>query len=150
MESEIAWQTDQNGMLTGARIHDSRLVSLAVIDELQMELKFRRLSGDLVMVALNGLHEFNLLQIWHGAIVSEVFVWQVGSVPDAAWDVPDSAWNVLFAERLRSPDKRLAVEKIVRAHPRAFLVQLACSYGGNVAAVCESVRAFEISPPAGS
>ena len=145
MESEIAWRTDQNGMLIGARIHDSRLVSLAIISEVRMELKFRRLSGELVMLVLNGLHEFNVVEMWDGAIASELFVWNVGSVPDEAWNVPDSAWNVLFTKRLRPQDDRRAVKKIVEAHPDAFLVQLACSYGGNIAAVCEAIRAFEIT-----
>jgi len=109
-----------------------------------MEFQFRQLSGESALVVLNGLHEYNVVEMWDGAIVSELFVWNVGSVPDEAWNTPDSGWNALFAKRVRSPDDRRAAEKIVRANPKAFLVQLACSYGGSVAAVCESIRAYEI------
>jgi hypothetical protein len=150
MESEIAWQTDPNGMLIGARIHDSRLVGLALIDDIRMEFKFRRLSGESVMIALDGLHDFNALQMSYGAIVSELFVWNVESVPEETWNVPDGAWNVLFEKRFQPADHRRAAEKIVRAHPKSFLVQLDCSYGGSVAAACETVRVFEIGPQGGS
>src|SRR5262245_52904345 len=101
MKSEVPWRIDENGMLLGARIHDGAVVRLAVVDNVSLELAVRRLSGDVVMIRLLGLREFNLREMWNGAIVSELFVWKVGSVPDEHWSIPDGGWNTLFAHRLR-------------------------------------------------
>ena len=143
MKSEISWQTDENGMLLGARAHDSTLVKF-VASEASLEFQMRRLSGDIVTVELYDAREFNVVDLWNGAIVSEFWVWKVASVPKASWSVPDSAWNVLFSNRLSTPDAMREAAKIAVARPDAFLVQLACSYGGAVAAVCNRIGVFQI------
>lgn len=99
MKSEIAWRTDENGMLVGARAHDSTLVKF-VVSEASLEFEMRRLSGDIVGVELFGVREFSIAELWNGAIVSEFWAWNVRSVPEASWSTPDSAWNILFSNRL--------------------------------------------------
>jgi hypothetical protein len=145
MKSEIAWQTDENGMLLGVRAHDSTLVKF-VVSEAKLEFGMRRLSGDIVGVELSGVREFSVVELWNGAIVSEFWVWNVHSVPETSWSTPDSAWNVLFSNRMSVSDAKREAAKIALARPKAFLVQLACSYGGAVAAVCDRIGVFEISP----
>jgi hypothetical protein len=141
MKSEIAWRTDENGMLLGDRAHDSSLIKF-VVSETSLEFGMRRLSGDLVTVELYGVGEFSVVELWKGAIVSEFWVWKVGLVPEASWSIPDSAWNILFSNRLRDAKREAA--KIALARPESFLVQLACSYGGAVAAVCDRIGVFEM------
>src|SRR5215216_6010523 len=138
MKSEIAWRADENGMLLGARVHDSHLVKLAVSEQ-SLEFDMCRLSGEIVTVELLGVGEFTLRELWNGAIVSEFWVWKVGSVPEVSWSIPDAAWNVLFSSRLKPADAKSAAAKIVQARPDSFLVQLACSYGGTMAAVCDRI-----------
>ena len=143
MRSEIAWRADENGMLLGAPVHDGHLIRLLVSDGL-LEFGIRNLSGDLFTVELSDLGEFIVRELWNGAIVSEFWVWNVRSVPEATWQIPDSAWNVLFSNRVRALDaRRKEAGKIALAKPEAFLVQLACSYGGDMAAVCGRIRVFE-------
>ena len=130
-------------MLLGARVHDSHLLNV-MISEGTLKFGMRRLSGDVVAVELFGLGEFTIRELWNGAIVSELWVWKLRSVPDSCWNIPDAAWNILFSHRLKVPDAKREAAKIALARPESFLVQLACSYGGNVAAVCDRIGVFEI------
>jgi hypothetical protein len=59
MKSEIAWRTDEHGMLLGARVHDASLVKLMITQE-SLEFGIRRLSGDFVTVELAGLGQFTV------------------------------------------------------------------------------------------
>jgi hypothetical protein len=143
MKSEIAWRADENGMLLGARVHDSHLIKLVVSDA-GLEFGMRRISGDIVTVELSGLAELTVRELWNGAIVSEFWIWNVGSVPEACWSIPDSGWNVIFSKRLKMEDAKREAAKIALARPESFLVHLACSYGGAVAAVCDRIGVFEM------
>jgi hypothetical protein len=67
----------------------------------------------------------------------------VDSVPEALWGIPDSAWNVFFSNRMGIEDAKRAAARIARARPESYLVQLACSYGGAVVAVCDRIAVFE-------
>src|SRR6266853_2920674 len=132
MTSETPWRTDEHGILLGARVHDATLVKL-IISEERLVFEMRRLSGELVTVELLGLGQFTLQELWNGAIVSELWVWKVGSVPETSWSIPDGPWNVLFSNaRMKPSDARRQAAKIAETSPNAFLVQLACSYGGSV------------------
>jgi hypothetical protein len=143
VRSEIAWRTDENGMMLGLRVHDGHLLKL-VASNACLEFVMRGVSNETFTVELSDLGEFIVRELWNGAIVSEFWVWNVRSVPEATWQIPDSAWNALFSNRVRALDaRRKEAEKIALAKPEAFLVQLACSYGGDVAAVCGRIRVFE-------
>ena len=142
MRTEIAWRADENGMLLGPAVHDSRLIKLLVSEE-SLEFGMRRLSGDVVTVELRGVQDFTMREMWNGAIVSEFWAWKVDSVPEALWGIPDSAWNVFFSNRMGIEDAKRAAARIARARPESYLVQLACSYGGAVVAVCDRIAVFE-------
>jgi hypothetical protein len=149
MKSEIAWRADENGMLLGDRAHDSTLVKFLVSDA-GIEFGMKRLSGDVVTVELSGVADFTVQELWKGAIVSEFWVWNVASVPETSWATPDSAWNVFFSNRVTRPDeRRQEAARIARARPEAFLVQLASSYGGAVAVICDHINVFEETGEAG-
>jgi hypothetical protein len=143
VKSEIAWRTDEHGMLLGARVHDASLVKLMITEE-SLEFGIRRLSGDFVTVELAGLGQFTVQGLWNGAIISEFWVWKVGSVPERSWSIPDGPWNALFSTNRSKPsDARREAAKIAETRPDSFLVQLACSYGGELAAICDHIRVFE-------
>jgi hypothetical protein len=141
MKSEVAWRTDENGMLLGVPMHDGSLVKFVMTKE-SLEFGIRALSGEFVTVELAGLGQFTLRELWDFPIVSEFWVWKVGLVPEG-WNIPDGPWNVLFANRMRTSDARREATKIAETRPDSFLVQLACSYGGEVAAICDRIRIFE-------
>ncbi|HUI96914.1 MAG TPA: hypothetical protein VLX44_14240 [Xanthobacteraceae bacterium] len=141
--TEIPWRTDEHGILLGARVHDATLVKLIISKE-RLVFVMRRLSDELVTVELLGLRTFTIQELWDMPIVSEFWVWKVGSVAEAGWSVPDGPWNILFSPtRSKPPYARREAAKIAEARPDAFLVQLTCSYGGAVAAICDRVRVLE-------
>jgi hypothetical protein len=145
MKFELSWTTDENGMLLGARVHDSQIIRFMFAESVGVQLEMRRSNGEMVALELSGLTNLNVVSLWSGAIVSEIFVWEVGSVPEICWDISDSAWNVLFAGQVASMGARKAeAEKIAHNRPGALLVQLACSYGGTFAAVCDRVAVYEV------
>jgi hypothetical protein len=141
--TEIPWRTDEHGILLGARVHDATLVKLVISKE-RLVFVMRRLSGELVTVELLGLGTFTIQELWDMPIISEFWVWNVGAVPETGWSVPDGPWNVLFStNRMYPADARREAAKIAEVRPDAFLVQLTCSYGGAVAAICDRIRILE-------
>jgi hypothetical protein len=147
MKSEIAWRTDKHGMLLGAPMHDGDLVKFMMTKE-SLEFGIRAVSGEFVSVELTGLGRFTVRELWSYPIVSEFWVWRVGSVPES-WDVPDSSWNVLFStsnDGLTISEAKREATKIVESRPNSFLVELSCSYGGRVVAICDRICVFKNGP----
>lgn len=148
MTTEIAWRTDEHGMLLGAPMHDGHLVKFVISKE-SLEFGIRALSGEFVTVELAGLGMFTVRELWDFPIVAEFWVWKVGSVPES-WNIPDGPWNILFSNGLRTSDARREAAKIAETRPDSFLVQLACSYGGAAAAICDHIRILESEPENGT
>jgi hypothetical protein len=146
MKAEVAWRTDAHGMLLGAPMHDGNLVNFTMTKE-SLVFGIRAGSSELTTVELSGLGRFTVRELWSYPIVSEFWVWKVGSVPES-WDIPDSAWNVLFSTSnvLTIAAAKREASKIVETRPDSFLVELACSYGGQVAAICDRIRVFKDGP----
>jgi hypothetical protein len=144
MRLEIAWRTDERGMLLGAPMHDGTLVEFVMAKE-RLAFGIRALSGEFITVELAGLGQFTVRELWDFPIVSEFWVWKVGLVPES-WNIPDGPWNVLLASRMRNSDARREATKIAETRPDSFLVQLTCSYGGEAAAICDRIRVLENGP----
>lgn len=143
MKREIRWHPDSNGMVLRPRVHDSHLSKLTLTERLVLDIHMRRSDSTLASLEMRGLEAVNIASLWEGAIVSEVFVWNVRAVPEA-WDIRDSGWNVLFSNRVKPLDAKQEVSRMASKKPEAFLVQLAFSYGGSLAAVCDAVTFYEL------
>ena len=89
-----------------------------------------------VDIELRGLGEFNLRNLCNGSIIAAIYVWNVRAVPPNA---VNAAWNLLFGDRYAKADVKELAARIALRRPGAQLVQLECSYGGAMAAVCEEV-----------
>jgi hypothetical protein len=144
MRTPIPWNTDQFGRILGPRFHDGRLTGLQFSDGHALNLQIRNSSGEAVKIELLDITDINIAQLCNGAIISDVYLWKVDSVPEA-WSVPDSAWNMLFAERYGSAGAKEKASKIARDKPESMLVQVECSYGGAIAAICSNVGIFKES-----
>jgi hypothetical protein len=147
MNSEVAWRTDEHGMLLGAPMHDGDLVHFMMTKE-SLKFGIRAVSGEFVTVELSGLGRFTVRELWSCPIVSEFWVWKVGSVPES-WETTDAPWNVLFStsgDGLSVSDAKREAMKIVERGPHSFLVKLSCSYGGCVVAICDRIRIFNNGP----
>jgi hypothetical protein len=140
---QITWRTDEHGRILGPAVHDGTFRAIHIEDASRLRLDILRAPGDVVSVQLFGLSEYNIVELWNGAIVSELFAWKAGSVPETSWVSQDSAWNVLFRDRFAPHDVRRAAQEIAARRPEPWLFQLACSYGGVTSAVCQDIKVFD-------
>jgi hypothetical protein len=140
--NEIEWHTEESGRLIGGRIHDSTLLTFAVVSQGDLRLEVKRSAG-LARLDFVRAREFTVAELWDGAILSDVFAWKAGSVPEATWAVSDGGWRALFGERMSLAHAGLAAQRIASRQPEPWLIQVFCSYGGSIAAVCDAIRIFE-------
>lgn len=139
MKTEIIWKNDDSGRVIGANIHDGQVVEYEFSsNKNNFHLGVRSLSGDLIRIELSGLREIRV-DLFMGPIVSDVYTWTVDAAPTHTWEIPDSAWNVLFSSQMKLENAKKAAEKIIRDNPKSILIQVECSYGGAIAAVCDQV-----------
>ncbi len=131
----IQWQTNPDGMLAVAGIHDGHVDQLRY-DGTSLNVWIRQPTGARIDLVLQGTQEADL-KLWNGSIVSEIYIWRVSDVPVGA--APDAGWNALFADMLLEKDRQNAAAKIVSRNPDAYLFQLDCSYGVTMACVADSV-----------
>jgi hypothetical protein len=140
---DLEWRTDLNGMILGARVHDGTLTRFELAEAVDTKIEIRRISGELVVFVLSGLGEWSVLELRDGAIVSEVFAWRTSVVPETTWLTGDSGWSALYRGLLPEQDARQRAAQIVRQRPNAWLFQIGFSYGGILAAVCDSITIQE-------
>jgi len=83
----------------------------------------------------------------NGAILAEVFVWKPDSVPATAITRSDGPWNVLFANNVQHADLLDSIDGIVREGLFSYIVLVECSYGGSIAALCQTIDIETIEMP---
>jgi hypothetical protein len=137
-ETRVSWQSDQHGMLFGARIHDSQMLGLTM-SESALSILVKRLDGGEVRVELSNLGDFNV-SIWNWPIISEIFVWNINAVPEEYWNAPDMGWNALYKH---ISDVKTNASAAIKKRPTSFFVLVSTSYGGTLAAICDQVNVFE-------
>jgi hypothetical protein len=108
-------------------------------------LDLQHLSDEIVRFDLSGVQELTIAELWNGAIVSGIYAWQVSAVPEATWGMPDSGWGALFRNRVSAAHAGVLVQRIQARQPEPWLFQVECSYGGLIATVCATIRAFNLS-----
>ena len=143
MKTKIDWYADTSGMVVGPRVHDSGLTEFAYSATGVLSLAMRRVSGDSVSLELLGVTELSVVELRNGAIISEIFIWNVGAIPDSAWAIPDSPWNLLFSRLLKPDEAKRAAARIIKESPNSFIVSVLSSYGGALAAICDVAAFYE-------
>jgi len=138
MTSEIPLRTDDFGKILGLAVHDSNLTGFTYAGE-SLELVLRGVKGDVSKIRCTSIHDANFAHLYHGAIVADIYVWRLAEVPQA-WDVPDGAWYVLYKERLGIEGAQTQALALATTLPDHFLIQVECSYGGSIAAVCKGIE----------
>lgn len=140
--NEIGWYTDESGRMLGTGIHDAELFAFSTSSPGKMRLDLRQ-TARLLRADFLGVREITIAELWERAILSEIFVWKAGSVPEETWSIPDGGWRALFRNRLSVADARRAALAIAARRPEPWLVQITCSYGGSIAIVCDSIHISE-------
>jgi hypothetical protein len=140
MAVPFSWITDGDGLLCNFAYHDGVIIQFdASIDSMAFRIKDE--ASRMVQIELFDVVEYSVLCLWRGAIVSDIYVWRLKEVPGHAWDVPGGAWSILFDGRDRGAKRE--VDQWMASIPDAYLVQLECSYGGRLAAVCKGVNVYK-------
>lgn len=138
---EITWRSDSDGMLVGARAHDSNLISLEFIDRDRFVLSLKRVDGTMVELSYKGVQEISVGHIWEGSIVTEIFIWSVGNVPHSS--AVDVGWNALLHARTYPNEIDTKVKNIVGRDNLQFLSIIGFAHGTSTALVCKSLRISE-------
>ncbi|MCV9946371.1 MULTISPECIES: hypothetical protein [unclassified Rhizobium] len=138
---EIAWGNDDDGMLLGARVHDTRLISLEFANRRHLLLTLRRVDGTEVKLSYEGVQEISLGQIWDDSIVIDIFVWSVENVP--ASQSVDVGWNALFQGRASLQYLEEDIRKIIDRDRSQFLSIIGFVNGTSTAVVCKILRISE-------
>ena len=138
VKSEVPLRVDEYGRVLCSGIHDSYLTGFGFSEDGVLRFTLRGVAGEQTSFILTGVSESIFADMYSVAKVSDVFVWSVATAPDA-WDIPDSAWNVLFASRYGAEGTKEGASRVKSTKPDAYLVQVGCSYGGSIVAVCDGV-----------
>ena len=138
-KTEIPWKTDADGMLLGAHAHDGQIIDLSYSKGL-LSFEVERLSGDIVQFEIDGVTELNLA-LWEGTILSEIFVWKISTSAEHVSVSMLNAWEFLYRER--AVDLELEVRRAAKKRAELFLVHVSCSYGGEIAAICNRIAIYE-------
>lgn len=139
--TEVTWNTDANGMLLGARAHDGLIADLSYSKNL-LSVRVKRVAGDFVLFEFDEVTELNLT-FWEGSILSEVFAWKLDAFAGDASLSSENAWKFLYRER--AVDLTREVERTIKKKPKSMLIHLLCSYGGEIAAICNRVTIYQES-----
>jgi hypothetical protein len=131
------------GQLIGFGLHDSVLTGLSVEFGRALAAYFQKVDGTRLRLDLTGLGPLGSCGLRNGAIVSDVFVWRPADVPPATFLMSDGPFAVLFAGDIPQKDLERAARDLVTAKQFDWMVQIVCSYGGSLAALCNQIEVID-------
>ena len=134
-KSELSYSTDKNGLVTGVRYHDGKIIAYSFEEHLG-SIQVRDVDGGLVQFELRGLDVWTL-EFWNWPIVNDISVWKIAEVTRELGE-----WKTLLGSRTK--DIEAAAANLIQKMPDAFLFHVDCSYGGVLAAVCDHVSVYKI------
>ncbi len=143
-KTAITWHRDEFGRALVGGIHDGRIVALHFVERQSLSISIAGNADQRIRAQLSGVREMNICELWNGAIVSALYVWGVRDLPDSlSQGGVSGGWGLLFADRFTEREAKEAAARIALKYPKAQFVQVDCSYGGKLAAVCDDIMFFE-------
>lgn len=127
-------KTDPHGRIALSGIHDSVLSEFSLKAgilrlRLQSELT-RTLTASRVTI-------LNIASLWEANIVSDVFVWPIGHVPERIAHNAGTGWRHLLQGRFDGQDSFEAeVARLTIERNRGYLLSVTSSYGGSLSPLC--------------
>lgn len=122
-------------------MHDGIVTSFCLTKSRVFSFEICRVDGSRVSVDIEGIRLLNAAELWETAIISEIFIWKLDKSESHSLNV---ALSHLLQGRVNESDKQSALSQIRRENFLALTVQVSCSYGGSIFAICDRVRIFEI------
>ena len=140
-KSKVEWTTDAGGQLRLGGIHDGNLVEL-LFKEGFLSFRVQGVDGGILLFELKGLTNLKL-GLLGGAILNDLWIWNVNAVPESLLKYGDAGWNFLLSDQ-GSPSTRIneQAQKIIKRNHAALFLQIECSYGENIAAICDSIDIY--------
>ncbi len=137
-----AMSVDEFGRLRVRGIHDSSLVALRVDpDRVSVLLRDDKVK---LFIEFSRVGEFGIRALRRGAIISTVYAYELG-----ARRPPVAAWEALWAGdvSMTAPGSELEIARATGAFK--FLVLIECSYGGELAILCNEISVHSELHPSG-
>lgn len=135
---KLNFKTSDSGLLLESFVHD-RVLELFCIEKSDGRLEWQSASGAHMALLLGGIELYKVRDLGVGAILSEIYVWPVVSVPESSWLVPDSVWRLIFEGDYLGGDAKSTVAELQKSRPNLWAVQIGFSYGGAMAFICEEL-----------
>lgn len=132
MESEIAWDTDTEGMVTGSGLHDGYFYG-ALQKGSRLTLYLKSYDDHGRRVELSGITEMNITDFWIGSIIGDVHLWPLEKASPLMWEN-------LFAGRIVLHDREGSLRKLIESATGRYFFALEASYGANVYALCDAMK----------
>lgn len=132
------WSSDKYGRIEGVAFHDGLLAEFSLSENKTLRIQIRNSFGGITSLELTDVMECNIF-VCLNAIVADIFVWKSVDAPSPKNSAPDVGWNRLFADHLQEKDILNFVDGVIRSEPQSYLVQIDCSYGGRIAALCKNL-----------
>ncbi|MEJ0028671.1 MAG: hypothetical protein WDN01_21815 [Rhizomicrobium sp.] len=146
MRTEIAWTTDPQGLLLGARYHDGNLCDFGFSGDGIFRFGIAPVGGGRTEIVLRNVRHFGFQDFVDGGILNDIRIHRLGAMPELLWDADDNPWRVLFCY-LHDVDRiRPVAAQLIAAEPDMMLVSIDGSFGGNFAALCGAVAVFGETP----
>lgn len=138
----IDWQISADGYVTGADVHDGRIAEFS-FEERTLKVRIAGTGGGVSVFAFAGITKLYASLI-EEQIMYAIFAWKIGQTPEFSPEAEDNPWRLLAWP---APDDDLPgfIATLCRNNPESYLVQISCSYGGDVALICTEIHAFDLS-----
>jgi hypothetical protein len=138
----IDWSTDEAGMIVGVRAHDGFIRSVS-ISTTAISLVVERQDASRAELVFGGVSKFGM-RLQNGAILADLFAWKLGDIASPSLPQLYSPKLALFASSLPPEEAEISFTKLAKQFPDRTLAYVSCSYGGELAAICESLEAFAL------
>ena len=141
-ETIIEHKIDGSGVVSGFSYHDGYLAGFSVHDDLIVFVVLSTL-GDVFNIRVRDVYDFCVSDYWNGAIVSDMKIWNLSTVPISSIDTK-SGLGHLYEGRLISNNISVIINKYLKQNANTILFQLDCSYGGRFSCLCAEVQVLRI------
>lgn len=134
--NKIEYKVSEQYVLQGFPYHDG-ILNLFNFERGSIKFCLRSLCGIDVEIYLIDVVDFTVKNLWNGTIVSNIFWWDVTSLPLSSFH-QGYGYGTLYSERLFENDLERHLGNL-GLNNEAFLFEMNGSYGGDIACICKDM-----------
>jgi hypothetical protein len=130
---------DSYGRIVRHGLHDAHVTAFSFVERGSLVLTLSRLDRSVINLTLEGVEMLGIVGFTSMPIVSEVYAWRPDAVPAAIVAQSWGPWAILFGNNVSASALSASIVAKVANTSAAYLVSIECSYGGAMAALCQSI-----------